>query len=188
MKFQISCRNGASRLVRMSAQGDPEVARTRWLTADQLAQWRGFMMLVHRLPAALDSQLERDSQLSFIEYYVLAGLSDQPGHRMRMSELAALANSELSRLSHMVSRLEKRGFVRREPDPRSGRYTQAILTEAGYAYLAGAAPGHVRRVLDLFIDVLDPEELQTLLRCSDKVIAHIESTQEQRETTGAALS
>ena len=172
----------------MSAQGEPDAAEPRWLTADQLAAWRGFMKLSERLPAALDWQLQRDSQLSFIEYHVLAHLSEQPGRRIRMSELAALVNSEQSRLSHMVSRLEKRGFVRREPDPRSGRYTQAILTEAGYAYLAGAAPGHVRRVLDLFIDVLDPEELQTLLRCSDKVIAHIESTQEQRETTGAALS
>jgi len=172
----------------MSAQGEPDVAEPRWLTVDQLAAWRGFMKLIGRLPAALDWQLQRDSQLSFIEYYVLAHLSEQPGWRMRMSELAALANSEQSRLSHMVSRLEKRGLVRREPDPRSGRYTQAILTEAGYAYMADAAPGHVRRVLDLFIDVLDPDELQTLLRCSDKVIARIESAQEQPKTTSAALS
>jgi DNA-binding MarR family transcriptional regulator len=139
------------------------------------------MKLLHRLPAALDWQLQRDSKLSFIEYYVLAGLSEQPGHRMRMSELATLANAELSRLSHMMSRLEKRGFVYREPDPRSGRYTQAVLTEAGYAYLAEAAPAHVRQVLDLFIDVLQPDELQTLRRCSERVIARIDSAQEQGE-------
>ena len=54
--------------------------------------------------------------------------------------------------------------------------------------MADAAPGHVRRVPDLFIDVLDPDELQTLLRCSDKVIARIESAQEQPKTTSAALS
>jgi DNA-binding MarR family transcriptional regulator len=165
--------------MRMSAQGESEVTEPRWLTADQLAAWRGFMKLVQRLPAALESQLQRDSQLSFIEYYVLAGLSEQPGCLMRMSELAILAGSELSRLSHIVSRLEKRGFVRREPDPRNGRYTQAILTEAGYAYLTDAAPGHVSRVLDLFIDVLTPDELQTLLRCSDKVIARIDSAKKQ---------
>lgn len=86
-----------------------------------------------------------------------------------------MANTELSRLSHMVGRLEKRGFVRREPDPHNGRYTQAILTQAGYAYLAEAAPGHVARVLDLFIDVLDPDELRTLHRISDKALARIES-------------
>lgn len=163
----------------MSAHRESEVAETRWLTDDQLAAWRGFMKLFLRLPAALDWQLQRDSQLSFIEYYVLAGLSDQPERRMRMSELAVLANAELSRLSHMVSRLEKRGFVRREPDPRSGRYTQAILTDAGYDYLAAAAPGHVKRVLDLFIDVLTPDELETLRKSSDKVIARIDGAREQ---------
>jgi DNA-binding MarR family transcriptional regulator len=169
----------------MSAQEEIEVAEHPWLTADQLAAWRGFMNLLQRLPTALEWQLQRNSQLSFIEYYVLALLSDQPGRRIRMSELAVLANSELSRLSHMVSRLEKRGFLCREPDPCDGRYTHAILTDAGYAYLAEAAPGHVRRVRELFIDVLDPEELQTLRRCSDKVIARIDSAPEQGGTASA---
>lgn len=162
----------------MSAHGEPVAAGPRWLTTEQLAAWRGFMKLMQRLPAALDAQLQRDSQLSFIEYYVLAGLSEQPGRRMRMSELAVLANAELSRLSHMISRLEKRGLVCREPDPVNGRYTHAILTDAGYAYLVQAAPGHVRRVLDLFIDVLGPGDLQTILRCSDTVMARIDSTSE----------
>lgn len=150
------------------------MSEPHWLSGDQLAAWRGFMRLLQRLPAALESQLQQDSKLSFIEYYVLAHLSDQPGHRMRISELAVLANTELSRLSHMINRLEKRGFVRREPDPHNGRYTQAILTEAGFAYLADAAPRHVRHVLDLFIDVVTPDELRTLHRISDKVLARIE--------------
>ncbi|WP_335983286.1 MULTISPECIES: MarR family winged helix-turn-helix transcriptional regulator [Streptomycetaceae] len=159
----------------MSVPGASEASEPRWLTGDQLAAWRGFVKLLQRLPAALESQLQQDARLSFIEYHVLAHLSDQPERRMRMSELAVMANTELSRLSHMVGRLENRGFVRREPDPRNGRYTQAILTDAGHAYLAEAAPGHVARVLDLFVDVLDPDELSTLHRISDKVLARIES-------------
>ncbi|WP_037569118.1 MarR family winged helix-turn-helix transcriptional regulator [Phaeacidiphilus oryzae] len=161
----------------MSAAGKSEVREPRWLDGDQLAAWRGFMRLLQQLPAALESQLQQDAKLSFIEYHVLAHLSDQPGRRMRMSELAVLANTELSRLSHMVGRLEKRGFLRREPDPHNGRYTQAILTEAGYAYLAGAAPGHVARVREVFVDVLTPDELRTLHRISDKVLARIEDPQ-----------
>jgi DNA-binding MarR family transcriptional regulator len=82
--------------------------------------------------------------LCAIEYYVLAILSDQLGCRMRMSELAVLANPELSPPSRLVSRLEKRGFMCREPDPCDGRYTHAILADAGYVCLAEAAPGHVR--------------------------------------------
>ncbi|MFJ2158065.1 MarR family winged helix-turn-helix transcriptional regulator [Streptomyces sp. NPDC087856] len=162
------------------------MAEPRWLTADQLAAWRGLMNLLHRLPTAVEWQLQRDSQLSFIEYYVLALLSDQPGRRMRMSELAMLANSELSRLSHMVRRLEKRGILRREPDPTDGRYVHAILTDAGSAYLAQAAPGHVSRVRELFIDALDPEELQMLRQVADKVNARIDKVAEQRETVSSA--
>ena len=158
----------------MSASDEPEVHGQRWLAGDQLAAWRRFMRLIQALPAVLESQLQQDSKLSFIEYHVLAHLSEQPERRLRMSELADLAGSELSRLSHLVTRLEKRGFVHREPDPLNGRYTQAVLTDAGYAHLADTAPGHVERVLDVFIDVLDPDELRALHRISDKVLAHLD--------------
>lgn len=147
----------------------------RWLTDDQLAAWRGFMKLLQRLPAALEAQLHQDSKLSLLEYHVLAHLSDQPGRRLRLSELATLATTELSRLSHLIGRLENRGFVRREPDPGNGRFTLAVLTEAGHAHLAGAAPAHVERVLTLFVDVLSPHELRTLHRISGKVLDRIDS-------------
>jgi DNA-binding MarR family transcriptional regulator len=75
---------------------------------------------------------------------VLAGLSDQPDHTMRISELAGFTNAELSRLSHLITRLQKRGYVRREPDPNDGRYTNAILTDAGYNHLVAAAPATLR--------------------------------------------
>ncbi|MCS7476962.1 MarR family winged helix-turn-helix transcriptional regulator [Umezawaea endophytica] len=165
----------------MSASGESDAPEPRWLTSDQLAAWRGFVKLAGTLPAVLESQLQQDSKLSFIEYNVLAHLSEQPERRIRMSELAALASAELSRMSHMVTRLEKRGFARREPDPRNGRYTQVILTDAGYTHLAGTAPRHAAQVLDVFIDVLTPDELRTLRRISDKVLARVEGGQRQAE-------
>jgi DNA-binding MarR family transcriptional regulator len=146
----------------------------RWLSPAELNVWYSVAELLYRMPTALQSQLQRDAKLSLVEYYALAYLSDQPDHRLRMSELAVLTNAELSRLSHLVSRLEKRGLVRRAPDPSNGRYTQAILTEAGYDYLAAAAPGHVRRVRELLYDVLDPAELQQLRLLTTKVIAAID--------------
>jgi len=172
----------------MTDQGEPGAAEPPeppWLTADQLAAWRACVRLLRRLPAALEAQLQRDSQLSFMEYSVLALLSDQPRRCMRMSELAATAGLELSRLSHMVGRLEKRGFLCREPDPGNGRYTHAILTDAGYSYLEEAAPGHVRRVRELFIDALGPRELQALRRYSDAVTARIDSASEVGGTANA---
>ncbi|MFD8418531.1 MarR family winged helix-turn-helix transcriptional regulator [Streptomyces sp. NPDC059466] len=151
----------------------------RWLTPAELETWQRFSLMLHRLPTALETQLQHDAQLSYIEYYVLAGLSDQPGHRMRMSDLAVLTNSEQSRLSHLTSRLERRGFVRREPDPTNGRYTHAILTEAGHAHLREAAPGHVARVRDLVYDVLDPAELDNLRTAAEKIGRRIDLREEQ---------
>ena len=87
--------------------------------------------MTQKLRWALECQLERDSDLSFIEYHALARLSEEPDGTLRMSELAALTNASLSRLSHLVKRLEERGLVRREPDPADGRFTNAILTDQG---------------------------------------------------------
>jgi DNA-binding MarR family transcriptional regulator len=154
-----------------------EGAQPRWLSPAELATWRALAILTFRLPTALEVQLRRDAGLSFVEYLVLAGLSEAPGRRMRMSELAVLANSELSRLSHLVGRLEKRGLVRREPDPTNGRYTHAILTDTGYAYLVEAAPRHVARVRELVFDVLDPATLATLRAGAEAIINHIDEDQ-----------
>jgi DNA-binding MarR family transcriptional regulator len=151
-----------------------------WLTPDQLRTWHALTTLLARLPTALEAQLQRDAQLSYVEYYVLAGLSDQPEHTMRMSRLAILANAELSRLSHLITRLERRGFVRREPDPTDGRFTNAILTDAGYAHLVAAAPGHVTRVQELVIDALDNTALGTLQECSERIVARIDKSEPHR--------
>jgi DNA-binding MarR family transcriptional regulator len=130
-------------------------------------------LLMARLPAALGEQLQRDSGLRLMEYYVLAGLSDQPGHTLRMSNLAGLANSELSRLSHMVQRLERRGLVTREPDPDDKRFTRVVLTGEGLALLEGAAPEHVALVKALIFDVLDEDQQHGLRAAARLVVGHL---------------
>ncbi|GAA4668665.1 MULTISPECIES: MarR family winged helix-turn-helix transcriptional regulator [Amycolatopsis] len=151
----------------------PSSAGPRWLDAGELKTWQWFTLLLNELPHAMGRQLQRDSQLSYLEYYVLAGLSDQADHRMRMCDLAVLVNSEQSRLSHLVGRLEKRGFVRREPDPADGRYMHAILTEAGYSHLREAAPAHVEHVREVVYDALDADELRALRTISEKIVRRL---------------
>jgi len=147
-----------------------EATEPRWLTADELETWKTLQLMMALLTGALGEQLQRDSNLSFLEYYVLAGLSDQPDHTMRLSQLAILANSELSRLSHLMRRLENRGLVRREPDPEDGRFTNAILTPEGYAELVKAAPGHVDTVRRLVFDALSDDELDSFAHAIDKLL------------------
>src|SRR3984957_16308767 len=140
---------------RRSAAASP----VRWLTSGEEREWRAVAAVMHKLRWALECQLERDSDLSFIEYHALVRLSEEPDRTLRMSELAAVTNSSLSRLSHLVTRLEKWGFVRREPDKTNGRFTNAVLTKAGSTKLVSSAPAHVATVRQLVIDELSPSEL-----------------------------
>jgi DNA-binding MarR family transcriptional regulator len=150
--------------------------KTRWLTRDQEMAWRSIAKMMVTLPWALECQLQRDAGLSFIEYHVLARLSEDANHTLRMSELAALTYASLSRLSHLVKRLEARGLIRREPDPRDGRFTNAIMTKAGYKLLVASAPGHVTRVRSLVIDALSSVELRQLRDASERLLARIEAS------------
>ena len=152
----------------------PRKDATRWLTADEEEAWRSFNNAMFQLRWALESQLERDADLSFIEYHALAMLSEPPDHTLRMSDLALLTNASLSRLSHLVKRLEGRGLIRREPDPHDGRYTRAILTAKGYKKLVASAPAHVENVRDLVIDALSADELQQLRAFSERILERID--------------
>jgi len=142
-----------------------------WLTDEQQAAWRPFIALLLRLPAALDAQLQRDAGITNFDYLVLSGLSESPNRTLRMSELAAIANSSLSRLSHVVSRLEARGWVRREPCPGDGRFINAVLTDDGWQKVLTTAPGHVTAVRELLLAPLTAEEFKQLGAISAKVLA-----------------
>ena len=148
----------------------------QWLTASELESWLSLVRLLTWLPWSIDQQLRRDSKLRMVEYQVLAMLSDSPDRTMRMSALAEVTNASLSRLSHVVERLERRGFVRREPDRTDGRFTRAILTDEGFETLAAAAPGHVRHVRSLVIDVLSPEQLRGLGGEVARIMARIDTS------------
>ena len=159
----------------MTSTGTAAMA-PRWLDDEQQESWRAFAAAMVKLPWALECQLQRDAGLSFIEYHALARLSENPGHTMRMSELAEVTNASLSRLSHLIKRLELRGLVRREPDPEDGRYTNAILTLAGLRLLTASAPAHVAEVRELVIDALSPAELRQLRTASERILERIETS------------
>ena len=161
-------------MARSPRQAAAAATAPKWLTPAQLEAWQALTLMLARLPTALEAQLQRDSQLSYIEYYALAALSERPDRTMRMSELAVLTNAELSRLSHLITRLQKRGYVRREPDPDDGRYTNAVLTDTGYDLVVAAAPGHVAAVRELVIDALDDTALAALQNSAERINARID--------------
>jgi DNA-binding MarR family transcriptional regulator len=153
------------------------VGTPRWLDDEQQDAWRAFAEATVKLRWALECQLQKDARLSFIEYHALARLSENPSHTMRMSELAEVANASLSRLSHLITRLERRNLVRREPDPSDGRYTNAILTPTGWELLVASAPAHVAKVRELVIDAMSPDELRHLHTASERIIERVDADQ-----------
>jgi DNA-binding MarR family transcriptional regulator len=142
-----------------AAKGD---AGVRWLTSQEHAAWIELRRLILLLPSALDSRMLRQAGLSFFEYQILATLSERVDRTHRMSELAEVTSSSLSRLSHAVSRLETKGFVTRRRCEGVGRSSVATLTSRGFGKLVASAPDHVESVRSLVIDGLTKEQLSSL--------------------------
>ena len=152
----------------------------RWLTDEEQQTWIALARTLITVPAALDAQLQRDAQLSYFEYLVLSWLSMAADRTYRMSELAGLVNSSLSRLSHVARRLEGQGWLSRRPDPTDGRYTLATLTEDGWRKVVAAAPGHVGAVRRIVLDPLTRAQVKQLREVSTRMQQAAEEEQQHQ--------
>ena len=148
---------------------------TRWLDDAQQSAWRKLIQVVELLPGALDSQLRREADLTHFDYFTLAMLSEAPDRTLRMTALADLTNSSLPRLSHVVSRLEERGFVERTRSAEDGRATNAVLTETGWEKVVASAPGHVEAVRSIVFGDLDAADVADLDRVMGKILGGLGS-------------
>jgi DNA-binding MarR family transcriptional regulator len=145
------------------------MSEPRWLTEAEMAAWLPLVRLVHLLPQALDRQLREDTGISHVYYQILAMLSAAPEEQLRMSELARLTATSVSRLSHAVGSLEERGWVQRAACTDDRRGQLARLTDDGRQMLARTAPGHVAEVRRLLFDRLTAEEVHSLQLLAGKL-------------------
>ena len=143
------------------------------LSRDELEIWASVATLLERLPTALDAQLQRDSGLTHFEHGILFALHSAPERTLRLSVLASYASCTLSRLSRAISRLESKGWVRREIDPTDGRFTLGVLTDAGEEKVAESTPGHQALVRRLVFDALTDAQARQLGTISRKVAAAV---------------
>ncbi|MET7880503.1 MarR family winged helix-turn-helix transcriptional regulator [Micromonospora profundi] len=149
------------------------VVMTRWLDPDEQRTWRAFLTASRALMDTLDRELQHDAGMPHAYYEILVRLSEASGRQLRMSELAELTGSSRSRLSHAVARLEAAGWVRREECPTDRRGQIALLTDAGFATLSAAAPGHVEGVRRHLFDALSPAQVDQLRRISETLAEHL---------------
>jgi DNA-binding MarR family transcriptional regulator len=146
----------------------------RWLTSRELATWIEVRRLLQLLPSALDARTLRQTGVSFFEYQIMATLSESDDRARRMSELAEVTSSSLSRLSHAITRLEAKGFVVRRRCDGVGRSSAARLTHKGLRKLVSAAPDHVESVRALVIDALTEEQLTALRAIATRIVERLD--------------
>jgi DNA-binding MarR family transcriptional regulator len=147
-----------------------ETTEQTWLTEEELPTWLTLVGVLIKLPSALNEQLQRDAGMNHFEYWALMALALHEGHSMRMSELAVLTNGSLSRLSQVISRLEKRGWVRRAPDPTDGRCTLAILTGDGWEKFVGSFEAHSEAIRRLVFDPLTKAQVRQLREIGHRIL------------------
>jgi DNA-binding MarR family transcriptional regulator len=163
---------GNNRVVAVTRR-DRRQPETVWLDDDQQRAWRQLLAMIMELPAALESDLQRTTGLTTFEYLVLANLSEADERTLRMSELASSANSSLSRLSHVVRRLEGNGLVVKRVCAEDGRVSVVELTKAGLRRVSAAAPLHVAKVRELVVEPLTKAELTRLGRAAQAITDRI---------------
>ncbi|QSB05905.1 MarR family winged helix-turn-helix transcriptional regulator [Natronoglycomyces albus] len=158
----------------MCADNDEE-DQPRWLNSQEMRAWRSLIGMAMKLPAALDSQLQRDAGLTHFEFAVLVTLSEAPEQTLRMSELATLTNGSQSRLSHVARRMERNRLIERHTNSSDKRSTFATLTEQGWSKLKAAVPGHVEAVRHLVFDQIPDEKIEALAQVAQAILDAVES-------------
>lgn len=151
------------------------MAEPRWLTAEERELWLKLVGLSMLMPSAVEAQLKRDADMNQFEYHVLAMLSEASDMTRLMSDLAFHTNASLSRLSHVVSRLEKQGWVERSACVTDGRATNVTLTHAGYEKLKATAPGHVEAVREMIFDPLTAQQVKQLNEALQPILDSIDT-------------
>lgn len=154
---------------------------TRWLDGEEQRAWRAYLRMQSRLAAELNRHLQATSKLSLADYEVLVQLTDVPGGRLRPYELQRQLDWEQSRLSHHLSRMQRRGLIAREQCPEDARGAYVVLTDVGRRAITAAAPGHVDTVRELFFDALDPAQVAALRRIAGQVLDRLDDAARARD-------
>jgi len=162
------------------------MSETKWLSDTERATWIQLSAVLELLPGVLDSQLRRDAELTYYEYYVLAMLSEVPNRTLRMTILAAQTNATLSRLSHVVKRLVEKGYVDRYTCPEDGRANNVRLSDRGWAKVQGAAPAHVATVREHVFDTLTPVQVADLAAITTALLTRLDPDGKMRPTAYAS--
>ncbi len=149
------------------------MAESPALTDAERETWQSFYTMRRRLDRALDLQLQRDSGLSASEYEILLAIYDAPRRSLRITAIAEAIGWEKSRVSHLVTRMEKRELLDRTECDVDARGSWIGLTVSGRRAVLGAIRGHSAAIRRYFLDVLEPMDAASLESLSARVVGAI---------------
>jgi DNA-binding MarR family transcriptional regulator len=144
------------------------------LPVDHEKAWRGWLRAHALLVRTLDADLRAEHGMTLLTYDALVQLSEAPGRRLYMKDLAAALVYSASGLTRIVDGLERAGYARRVPDPSNRRATAVTLTPAGLAALQAAWPTHARGVNQHFTRHASTAEAGTLATVFRAVVDALE--------------
>ena len=142
--------------------------------------WRRFIETGARLQTVLDEELKADAAITLSDYNILLMLTEAPGHRIRMRDLADRMVFSSSRLSYQIDTMTRRGWICRERATEDRRGSYAVLTAHGRAAFADAARGHGECIEALFGSVITDDEAATLIGIMDKIRDRLEDNNHDR--------
>ena len=147
----------------------------RWLSAEEREGWLFISSIIFNLTRRLENQLQNEAGISFVEYMVLAMLSESDDLSLTMTELAITTNTLPARLSRVVARLEKDGYVRRSLSTEDRRVSICHLLPAGQKKVQEVAPGHVAEVHRQIFDHLTHRQVKQLAEIGEAVLGNTPS-------------
>lgn len=152
------------------------MAEPQWLDKREARLWQSYCDTHRELMRALEARLISNSGLSGADYALLHPLSEAEDGVLRTRDLGRSVGWERSRLSHQVSRMEKRGLVCREECTSDARGSMVRLTALGRKAIDAAAPDHVDAVRAYFFNRLTTQEQSQLTMLLERITADLPTT------------
>jgi DNA-binding MarR family transcriptional regulator len=132
------------------------------LSPEKRAAWVGFMRSHAAITRALDADLIANVGIPMSAFEALFAVTSSDEGRLRMSEIAEESGLSPSRISRVVTELERRGLLRRTSCPEDSRVTYAVITDAGRELVAKVQELHFEGIERRFFSGLTERQIGEL--------------------------
>lgn len=158
------------------------MGEVNWLSDSEQQIWRALLHAKRSVDRAIDVRLQTQADISTADFSVLVVMSEAEDETVRMRELCDALSWDRSRMSHQITRMEKRGLVTKHRCEKDNRGIDVVLTDRGREVITEVAPDHVNLVRKIVFDVLDGVDFDLVMPYLKRIVAASEEAIENPET------